>query len=83
MKHVTSAVEDAFNGQPRLRSLTATEVKVMECMLQWYTAIEIATALGIAQGTVRTHLRVIRVKLQVSAKGRPALIAAYLATRKT
>ncbi len=79
----TTLVERVPSGWPYVRSLTMREIEVMDYVIQGYTFKEIATALGIAKNTVDAHMAVIRVKLQVLGKGRPALIAAYLAIRQT
>ena len=42
---------------------------------------EIAEAAGVSTGTVTSHITNIRAKLRIVRKGRPALIAAYLASR--
>jgi DNA-binding CsgD family transcriptional regulator len=82
MKDV-AALDDALRGYPQLRPLTVREIEIMEYVVQAYTHKEIGVALGIATGTVRHHLYIIRAKLQVKREKRKALIAAYLATRET
>ena len=83
MEHVTSALEDALSGNPRQVPLTVTEIAVMEYVIQGYDNHQIAAVLGNRSGTVMYHLRVIRAKLKVRGQNRSALIATYLATRKT
>ncbi len=76
-------MDDALRGQPHLRPLTVREIEVMDYVVQGLSNREIAAAVGIAHKTVCSHLSTIRAKLHLFGKGRPALIAAYLATRET
>ncbi len=78
-----TALDDALRGQPHLRPLTTREIEVMDYVVQGLSNREIAAAVGIATATVSSHLSTIRGKLHLFGKNRPALIAAYLATRDT
>ncbi len=78
----TTVLNDAFLGRPHLPSLSPREIEVMDYMVQRLSNKEIAEAAGITTGTVTSHITNIRAKLRIVRKGRPALIAAYLATRE-
>lgn len=79
----TMALDDALPDHPHLRRLNQREIEVMDYVVQGLSNKEIATAIGIAQPTVASHITNIRAKLQAMGKNRNALIAAYLTTRET
>lgn len=83
MNTITTALEDALTGQPQSRPLSPRQIMVMDHMQQGYTTQEIASLLGISEGTVKQHLRRVRAKLRVHRNGQAALVAAYEAVYRS
>jgi NarL family two-component system response regulator LiaR len=61
-----------------LQALTPREREVFHLVAQGYTNAEIAERLVLSEKTVRTHLRNIRNKLNLSGKGEMRVLAAQL-----
>ena len=68
-RHVLEGVRDADRGGAQVApstDLTAREREVLTCLVDGFTYAKAAKHLGIAFETVRTHVRHIYRKLQVS-----------------
>jgi DNA-binding NarL/FixJ family response regulator len=55
-----------FNGQPTSPLLSDRELEVLDCMVDGLTTQQISTRLFISENTVKTHIRHIFEKLEVS-----------------
>jgi two-component system NarL family response regulator len=64
----------AFNQDERLNDLTQREREVLACLAAGDNNRCIAEQLGIAEGTVRSHVHALLQKLQVSNRTQAALI---------
>ncbi|RAX47087.1 hypothetical protein DQ354_02495 [Arthrobacter sp. AQ5-06] len=60
---------------PELPRLTAREVEVLRCVAQGLSNPEVATALHIAEATVKTHLLRVFNKLDVDDRTRAVVLA--------
>ncbi len=56
-------------------ALSKRELEVLELLVHGHTYADVATALGIAEGTVQTYVKRIYEKLDVSTKAEAALLA--------
>ncbi|MBL8936003.1 MAG: response regulator transcription factor [Archangium sp.] len=65
----------------RLDALTARERDVLRLLARGHAYAEVATALGIALGTVQMHVRNLYAKLEVSSKAEAAAVATRLGWR--
>ena len=74
----TTARNDTRSSQRTAHPLTPREVGVMEHVCSGTSIAKIAALLGIAEGTVHTHLKAIRRKLHLRHRSRATLIAAYM-----
>lgn len=63
---------------PLARTLTAREVEVVEQLMRGYTYDQVGIALGMSGNTVRTHIRAIYDKLEVSSRTEAVLSALQL-----
>jgi len=63
---------------PLARALTAREVEVVEQLMRGYTYEQVGIALGMSGNTVRTHVRAIYDKLDVSSRTEAVLSALQL-----
>jgi DNA-binding NarL/FixJ family response regulator len=68
-----------LRGDPPVQTLhtplSARELEVLQLLVHGKTYGEVATALGIAEGTVQTYVKRIYEKLDVSSKAEAALLA--------
>jgi DNA-binding NarL/FixJ family response regulator len=56
-------------------ALSKRELEVLELLVHGHTYADVASALGIAEGTVQTYVKRIYEKLDVSTKAEAALLA--------
>lgn len=56
-------------------ALSKRELEVLELLVHGHTYADVATALGIAEGTVQTYVKRIYEKMDVSTKAEAALLA--------
>jgi two-component system, NarL family, nitrate/nitrite response regulator NarL len=69
--HVTRKVLEAFTStqsQPLKDELSGRELEVLQCLAQGMKTSQIATKLVISENTVKTHIRHILEKLEVSTR---------------
>jgi two-component system nitrate/nitrite response regulator NarL len=56
-------------------ALSKRELEVLQLLVHGHTYADVASALGIAEGTVQTYVKRIYEKLDVSTKAEAALLA--------
>ncbi len=78
LRHLAPIASERLAARATAEELTERQIEVLRLLVQGATNADLATALGVSDSTVRTHLREIFEKLQ--AKDRTE--AAYLAIKR-